>query len=105
LDSFRIPASLRIKGVQAGETRFSRTEVSESGSRKIVAGFRSEGKEDELCLPSDPNWWKSIPLLTLQMDQGAVGTAGAACLAAALLLAIIFHHFLFLSIWLLESPK
>ena len=66
--------------MQAGETRFSRTEVSESGSRKVVAGFRSEGKEDELCLPSDPNWWKSIPALTLQMDQGAVGTAGAASL-------------------------
>eukprot|EP00435_Cladocopium_sp_Y103_P071840 s464_g38.t1 len=70
LDSFQIPAALRIKGAQAGETRFSRIEVSESGIRKVVAGFQSEDKEDELCLPSDLNWWKSIPLLTLQMDQG-----------------------------------
>ena len=90
LDSFKAPDFLHLEPVKPGEKRGTRIDansgkvcafhVAGNDSRDVV---NDDGADDDLVsekllLPPNDNWWAQLPLLTLQLDQGGTGTAGAA---------------------------
>ena len=90
LDHFAPPDSVILKPVGNDETRF----LMRSTSHRWRAGIRRQNAEqlqledgqatatpmDVMCLPDDLNWWQSVPILVLQLDQGSPGCAGCAFL-------------------------
>ena len=78
--------SLLLRPLQKGESRL----LIRSPSVRWRAGFRPQAGAQlqlfdadaadttTLCLPDAANWWKTIPLLVLQLDQGSIGCAGCA---------------------------
>ena len=90
LDFFKPPEGLILRKIQPNEERVIL--VSNDG-RKLQAGFQQKqqflmvGDSEEtqapeqqvqMCLPDSVNWWSTVPLLVLQMDQGSPGCAGSA---------------------------
>ena len=76
LDSFKVPESICIAPVRTGETRFT---CVDHRAGKIRAGIRDRNLEDKFLLPdSTTRWWNDVNLLVLQLDQGKIGSAGAA---------------------------
>ena len=64
-----------------------------AASCKLQAGFEQKqqflmvGDSEEaqvpepqvqMCIPGSANWWSTVPMLVLQMDQGSPGCAGSA---------------------------
>jgi len=61
--------SLLLRPIQKGESRTLLR--SPSGRWRARLG-------ETMCLPESVHWWKTIPLLVLQLDQGSIGCAGCA---------------------------
>lgn len=74
LDAFSVPDRINVSPVKSGEERF----VRRVGINKQQAGFLQADGTETLLLPSEPNWWVSVPLLVTQLDQGSIGSAGCA---------------------------
>ena len=90
LDFFKPPEGLILRQIQPNEERV--VFMSNEG-RKLQAGFEQKqqflmvGDSEETqvpepqvqtCLPGSANWWSTVPMLVLQMDQGSPGCAGSA---------------------------
>ena len=94
LTSFGVPEYLRLSPVEPGQTRFCHRVTDAQGSSMRLAGIEFESaaeadpdqmeltdRQEQFLLPSEaenPNWWLNVPILTLQLDQGGTGMAGAA---------------------------
>lgn len=86
LDSFKSPDHLHLEPVKPGEKRGTRIDANSGkvcafhvSGNDIIDGAASETEMTEkLLMPTNDNWWCQLPLLTLQLDQGGTGTAGAA---------------------------
>lgn len=76
LDSFSVPSDMCLSAVQPGHDRV----IHREGPRnRVYHKCRASGDEDAL-MPQNADWWKTLPLLVLQFDQGPTCTAAAACL-------------------------
>lgn len=77
LDSFKVPDSVTLAPVKPGERRGSRIDPV---SRQVCAFHFAEDDDvnERPLLPPGDDWWAQLPLLTMQLDQGGTGTAGAA---------------------------
>ena len=74
IDSFKVPTGLHIDPITANHDRL----VHQQGDR-LRAYFRnSETGETTFLLPAARNWFTSVPLLVLQLDQGPSCCAAAA---------------------------
>lgn len=80
LDSFTLPEDLVISPVKPGQKRFSRVDPVTGSVRAGVKSLENGVPSDVFLLPERIDWWRQIPLLVLQLDQGAIGAAGASCL-------------------------
>ena len=87
---FKPPEGLILRQIQPNEERV--VFMSNEG-RKLQAGFEQKqqflmvGDSEEaqvpepqvqMCIPGSANWWSTVPMLVLQMDQGSPGCAGSA---------------------------
>lgn len=91
LDFFQPPEGLILRRIQPDERRVCF--VSSNGHR-LQRGFEKKQQflmvaddseepqvpepQVQMCLPGQANWWATVPMLVLQMDQGSPGCAGSA---------------------------
>ena len=76
LESFRPPDNVILRRVEPGERRVC--VVDGFNVRASLVTSSEDGDQHQMVLPTEENssWWVGLPLLTLQLDQGAVGCAG-----------------------------
>ena len=76
LESFRPPDNVILRRVEPGERRIC--VVEGCNFRASLVTSSEDGDQHQVVLPTEENsaWWVGLPLLTLQLDQGAVGCAG-----------------------------
>jgi hypothetical protein len=76
LDAFSVPPDIFVSEVKPGHRR----EVRRDGTRhRVYHRSLASGEEVDL-LPTNRDWWKELPMLVLQFDQGPTCTAAAAFL-------------------------
>ena len=79
LDNFAVPEGVSVSPVKSGEQRFSRWDSAINSWRAGVKHINDHGEAVEsFILPTNTQWWRQLPLLVLQLDQGKIGAAGAA---------------------------
>ena len=79
LDSFTPPDDLVMTPVKPGQKRFRYVDPDTGAVRAGVRALENGEPSEVFLLPERMNWWQQIPLLNLQLDQGAIGAAGASC--------------------------
>ena len=79
LDSFKLPDDLVATPVKPGQKRFRKIDPETGAVRAGVQMLENGAPSEVFLLPERINWWKNVPLLVLQLDQGAIGAAGASC--------------------------
>lgn len=92
LESFRLPVDVARHAVRPGQRR-ARYRMETQGVLPVemqgvlpedqgpssVSFIESQDQRTRVpVLPEEPEWWKSVPLLVLGLDQGSIGTAGMA---------------------------
>eukprot|EP00438_Fugacium_kawagutii_P011249 Skav211190 [mRNA] locus=scaffold884:286172:287377:+ [translate_table: standard] len=78
LDSLEIPESLGCRPLNPGERRIVSQDPNQT--KAIMAKIKKVNGTEVPVLPEGPEWHLNMPLLTLNLDQGATGTAGVAFL-------------------------